>query len=591
MRLALLSLVLASSTAYALPPGATGLREGANHRVGDASFVAAFHRAPTSADAEALRMRTHLAFIRDKLAAAPATSDALAARRTELLGYLGDYIAKGTTPLNTHLPWRTPVFIDDFGNICAVGYLIERSAGRELAETIANAHRYDYLEDIAAAMPEVRAWIAASGFTLDELASIQPGYQEPAVESWVRWDPPARKTGTFTHTAQYTNIVTTGAFKRGRMEGTWTVAHGDKILGKGTLHRGAGTWTSFDLDGKRIAEGPFVANDPHGTWTFFHPSGNVAATGRFENGYRDGRWTFFYDSDARTPIAKGRFVNGSLSGTWRHFDATGTLLATSRFAQTPHEQDFGWPYLLDVRPGPDGVHHEIHTTGGVDSDRLDLLSFDGERIYVQRHYSDPVVLIDDDGMVLEKVGDTWRTGSCSWPKKRKAIAHAGDLVTLHGLLAHNQTDEGCQAAKTVVGTKRAAKLDVIAASLASVRAPNPTFVKQLALGVERIRDVGWNEDQVSPTGQPTNPASANDSDSATSDVDGDASLAAGDDDNPPDLRELLASNMGWYVEWPHIDGRFIQLFHTVPGYHLRDFGNFDDDAEDASDEMKTAAAQ
>jgi hypothetical protein len=80
MRLALLSLVLASSTAYALPPGATGLREGANHRVGDDGFVAAFHRAPIATEGEALRMHTHLAFIRDKLAAAPATREALAPR-------------------------------------------------------------------------------------------------------------------------------------------------------------------------------------------------------------------------------------------------------------------------------------------------------------------------------------------------------------------------------------------------------------------------------------------------------------------------------------------------------------------------------
>lgn len=68
------------------------------------------------------------------------------------LGYLDDYIAHGVTPTNAHLPWRTAVFIDDAGAICAVGYLIERSAGRALAERIAAEHRYDFLEDIAAAI-------------------------------------------------------------------------------------------------------------------------------------------------------------------------------------------------------------------------------------------------------------------------------------------------------------------------------------------------------------------------------------------------------------------------------------------------------
>jgi hypothetical protein len=24
--------------------------------------------------------------------------------------------------------------------------------------------------------------------------------------------------------------------------------------------------------------------------------------------------------------------------------------------------------------------------------------------------------------------------------------------------------------------------------------------------------------------------------------------------------------MTWYIEWPHVDGRFIALFQTLPGY-------------------------
>jgi hypothetical protein len=33
-----------------------------------------------------------------------------------------------------------------------------------------------------------------------------------------------------------------------------------------------------------------------------------------------------------------------------------------------------------------------------------------------------------------------------------------------------------------------------------------------------------------------------------------------------DLTKVLAENMTWYVEWPHVDGRFIALFRTLPGY-------------------------
>ncbi len=155
------------------------LRPGANHHLGDDSFVERFGRLPDAADTEQVRMRVHLEYVRDLLVEKPATAPALAARRSELLGYLGDYIAKGTTPRNDYLPYRNPVFIDRDGNVCAVGYLIERSVGRGVAEGIASTHRLDYLEDIATAMPDVALWIATSGFTLDELASIQPGYQGP----------------------------------------------------------------------------------------------------------------------------------------------------------------------------------------------------------------------------------------------------------------------------------------------------------------------------------------------------------------------------------------------------------------------------
>src|SRR5690349_6431205 len=130
--LTLAILVVATTTGFARP-----MRDGANHHLGDDSFVARFGRAPTPDDGEALRMRVHLEYVRDMLAARPATRPELAARRTEMLGYLTDYIAKGTTPINTYVPYRNPVFIDASGNICAVGYLIERSAGRALPERIA----------------------------------------------------------------------------------------------------------------------------------------------------------------------------------------------------------------------------------------------------------------------------------------------------------------------------------------------------------------------------------------------------------------------------------------------------------------------
>ena len=45
-----------------------------------------------------------------------------------------------------------------------------------------------------------------------------------------------------------------------------------------------------------------------------------------------------------------------------------------------------------------------------------------------------------------------------------------------------------------------------------------------------------------------------------------------------DLRDVIANGMGWYVEWPHIDGRFAQLYHTLPGSTITDLA--DDDVAD-----------
>ena len=96
-------------------------------------------------------------------------------RRREMLDYLHEYWLQGSFPQNFDFPEeRRPCFIDKSGNICAVGYLIERSAGRELAEKINSEYKYDRIYDIVS--PELAKWLNMSGLTLDECAMIQPQY-------------------------------------------------------------------------------------------------------------------------------------------------------------------------------------------------------------------------------------------------------------------------------------------------------------------------------------------------------------------------------------------------------------------------------
>jgi hypothetical protein len=97
-------------------------------------------------------------------------------RRSALLDKLHDYRLAGEFPTNLDFPQeRRPCFIDAAGNICAVGYLIEQTAGRALAERITAAHKYDFLADME--MPELTAWVEASGLTARECAMIQPQYE------------------------------------------------------------------------------------------------------------------------------------------------------------------------------------------------------------------------------------------------------------------------------------------------------------------------------------------------------------------------------------------------------------------------------
>jgi hypothetical protein len=502
-RLIVLSIVCAATSAMGSP-----IREGANHHLGDDSFVATFGRAPTAGDSEELRMATHLVYVRAYLAARPPTRPALAERRAELLGYLDDYIAKGTTPRNTHVPWRTPVFIDDDGQICAVGYLLERSVGRALPERIAATHRLDFVEDIAAAMPEVRAWVDTSGFTLDEIASIQPAYTATNVESWMTWDlvKHAPPDGPFENGTMF------GTFHEKALHGEWTVKHsvgkvetdadedGDDddqmvVVGTGKLDHGNGTWHSYYDDGKQLlATGPYRRNKAHGEWSFYHRSGNLAARGRIIDGMRYGAWTFYYDTPARTPLARGRFEqSGYPARQWRYYDEHGALLTYGR-------KD-GVTVTTADPAGVTREEHRLSTPMGdaspvetaMFSHALTRFSLRGDQIYVfDSAFAKDDFIYDAQGNQLRRTADGWMAASCKWSAKRRQIAKSGDIAWLHEMLfrdSHGRRgtrepwqegdDRGpaCGPARPV-SAARSARLDTMLASIGAARQPRPAFARE-----------------------------------------------------------------------------------------------------------------
>ncbi len=94
--------------------------------------------------------------------------------RFKLLQELNGYGKAGVFPVNDYVAYKTPVFIDRRGTHCAVGYLMQQSGAEALAQKINAEQKYAYVHEIK--IEGVKAWADANGFTVDELAWIQPGY-------------------------------------------------------------------------------------------------------------------------------------------------------------------------------------------------------------------------------------------------------------------------------------------------------------------------------------------------------------------------------------------------------------------------------
>lgn len=174
-----------------------------NAVIGDESYLVRYGTSPKPETPDSLRIRAHLEYVlslldKDEPLGMP---DAKLKQRAQLLGHLADYIETGRFPHNDgHPDARRPTFIDATGAICAVGYLVEMTAGREVAERVASTFKYAFIPEIDD--PTFLAWADASGFTMQELAMIQPAYDgwQPETRHYTYNDnhvEPAYKLGTF----------------------------------------------------------------------------------------------------------------------------------------------------------------------------------------------------------------------------------------------------------------------------------------------------------------------------------------------------------------------------------------------------------
>lgn len=94
--------------------------------------------------------------------------------RENNLNTLHSYWQNGAFPINNLYFGRQPVFIDEYNNYCAVGYLMKQSGAEKVAKEIQQTQNYNYLAEID--HPLLMEWVNNSGLDLSELALIQPGY-------------------------------------------------------------------------------------------------------------------------------------------------------------------------------------------------------------------------------------------------------------------------------------------------------------------------------------------------------------------------------------------------------------------------------
>lgn len=105
------------------------------------------------------------------------------ANRFRHLQHLRTYWQAGVFPENIHHSYRQPYFVDHRGTHCAVGHLMAENGDQEVVAAVQQQQNYGYVAELSIAFPVLPEWAEINGFTLEELAWIQPGYS-PVSREW-----------------------------------------------------------------------------------------------------------------------------------------------------------------------------------------------------------------------------------------------------------------------------------------------------------------------------------------------------------------------------------------------------------------------
>jgi hypothetical protein len=224
---------------FTIASSSQSLRNSVNPILGDQGYIEMIGEAPNAETTEVGRIQTHLLYVEQLLRKnVPANiSEAQRSKRGLVLDLLHKYLEAAIFPVNRdYKDERRPCFIDADGKICAVGYLIEKTESRELAEAINEKHQYDYLLEMNEA--SIQAWADEYGLTLTECAMIQPTYGPPPSDqvSYVDIKP---SYGVASALVGGSNLALSIANFSGRWRGNKTVSCLGIIAGTGQVIMGA----------------------------------------------------------------------------------------------------------------------------------------------------------------------------------------------------------------------------------------------------------------------------------------------------------------------------------------------------------------
>ena len=134
------------------------------------------------------RIQKHLELVENELRASDISSlsSTQKVNRRHHLDVLNAYGRTGIFPTNHYHAHRQPYFRDNFGVLCAVGFLMWKDGQYEVVNRINRENNYAYITELAGKYPELGAWTQVNGFSVEELAWIQPGYNpiSPYLEEW-----------------------------------------------------------------------------------------------------------------------------------------------------------------------------------------------------------------------------------------------------------------------------------------------------------------------------------------------------------------------------------------------------------------------